>query len=105
MSGMSNLGLRLAASKSSHTTAAIYASTHIKRVLLGVRNLHERRALLYRIEDGLGDFLPPAALKVVAVDFQQGLLERLNDEVRGKFLFRSYFHPLVVCIITSLRTA
>jgi hypothetical protein len=82
---MSNLGLRLAASKSSRTTAALYASTCIKRVPLDVRRLHQRRALLYHIEDGLGDFLPPAALKVVAVDFQEGLLERLNEEVRGKF--------------------
>jgi hypothetical protein len=47
------------------------------------RGLHNRRALLYKLEDGLGDFLPPPALKSIAVDWQQGLLERLNDEVKG----------------------
>ena len=35
------------------------------------------------IEDGLGKFLPPDALKVVAEDYQQGLLDRLNDAVKG----------------------
>lgn len=47
------------------------------------RGLHQRRALLYNLEDGLGEFLPPPALKTIAVDWQQGLLERLNEEVRG----------------------
>jgi Fe-Mn family superoxide dismutase len=47
------------------------------------RGLHQRRALLYKLEDGLGEFLPPPALKSIAVDWQQGLLERLNEEVRG----------------------
>ncbi|KAK2466383.1 hypothetical protein APHAL10511_002025 [Amanita phalloides] len=46
------------------------------------RGLHQRRALLYELEDGLGEFLPPPALKTVAVDWQQGLLERLNEEVK-----------------------
>jgi len=31
----------------------------------------------------MGDFLPPAALKTIALEYQQGLLDRLNDEVRG----------------------
>src|ERR1700722_2391740 len=46
--------------------------------------IHHLRELKYSIEDGLGDFLPPAALKTVALDYQQGLLDRLNDEVRGE---------------------
>ncbi|KAF8631264.1 hypothetical protein AX15_002591 [Amanita polypyramis BW_CC] len=46
------------------------------------RGLHQRRALLYNPEDGLGEFLPPPALKTVAVDWQQGLLDRLNEEVK-----------------------
>lgn len=47
------------------------------------RGLHKRRALLYKLEDGLGEFLPPPALKTIAVDWHGGLLERLNDEIKG----------------------
>ncbi|KAG8719388.1 hypothetical protein FRC08_002931 [Ceratobasidium sp. 394] len=46
------------------------------------RQLHERRALEYPIEDGLGDFLTPEGLKLIAVEWQEGLLERLNEEVK-----------------------
>lgn len=31
----------------------------------------------------MGDFLPPHALKMIAEEYQQGLLDRLNDEVKG----------------------
>jgi Fe-Mn family superoxide dismutase len=31
----------------------------------------------------MGDFLPPAALKVIAEDYQQGLLDRLNEQIKG----------------------
>lgn len=50
------------------------------------RSLHERSALNYRLEKGLGDFMSPAALRTVAVDYQQGLLGRLNEEVKGGLL-------------------
>ncbi|KAI0069168.1 hypothetical protein BV25DRAFT_1874747 [Artomyces pyxidatus] len=46
------------------------------------RAIHVRRKLPYNVEDGMGDFLPPAALKMIAEDYQQGLLDRLNDETR-----------------------
>ncbi|KAG2013454.1 hypothetical protein CC2G_010367 [Coprinopsis cinerea AmutBmut pab1-1] len=46
------------------------------------RKLHERRPLQYPIEGGLGNFLPPPALKT-AVEWQTGLLDRLNEEVKG----------------------
>jgi Fe-Mn family superoxide dismutase len=45
--------------------------------------IHVRVPLPYKIEDGLGDFLSPAALRVVAVDYQQGLLDRLNEQIKG----------------------
>lgn len=48
------------------------------------RSIHARRELPYPVEGGLGDFLPPAALKTVAVDWQEGLLQRLNEEVKGE---------------------
>ncbi|KAL0580894.1 hypothetical protein V5O48_001087 [Marasmius crinis-equi] len=48
-----------------------------------LRRLHTPKQLKYRIEEGLGEFLPPPALQVVGVEYQQGLLDRLNEEVRG----------------------
>jgi Fe-Mn family superoxide dismutase len=48
------------------------------------RNAHTPKPLKYPIENGLGDFLPPAALKMIAVDYQHGLLERLNEQVKGQ---------------------
>ncbi|KAI8984987.1 Manganese/iron superoxide dismutase [Trametes punicea] len=50
------------------------------------RALHRRRELSYPIEEGLGTFLPPHTLKMIAEDYQQGLLDRLNDQVRGTAL-------------------
>lgn len=35
---------------------------------------------------GLGHFLPPDALKAVAIDYQQSLLQKLNEEVKGQSL-------------------
>jgi hypothetical protein len=34
----------------------------------------------------MGSFLSPAALKVIAEDYQQGLLDRLNEQIKGKCL-------------------
>lgn len=31
----------------------------------------------------MGDFLSPEALKVIAEDYQQGLLDRLNEQIKG----------------------
>lgn len=31
----------------------------------------------------MGDFLSPAALKIIAEDYQQGLLDRLNEQIKG----------------------
>lgn len=47
--------------------------------------LHQRRELEYPIENGLGDFLTPEGLKAIAVDWQEGLLKRLNEEVKGMY--------------------
>lgn len=56
------------------------------------RHVHTRLELPYDIEKGLGEFLPPAALKTVAVEYQQGLLDRLNEQVAGE---------LFACIIAQ----
>ncbi|KAF8609274.1 hypothetical protein BDV93DRAFT_484731 [Ceratobasidium sp. AG-I] len=45
-------------------------------------SLHQRRALEYPLENGLGKFLTPEGLKTIAVEWQEGLLDRLNEEVR-----------------------
>ncbi|KAH9967728.1 hypothetical protein BGW80DRAFT_1339737 [Lactifluus volemus] len=42
-----------------------------------------RVPLPYEVEHGMGDFLPPAALKLIAEDYQQGLLDRLNEQIKG----------------------
>ncbi|KAG9317150.1 hypothetical protein JVU11DRAFT_1342 [Chiua virens] len=46
------------------------------------RHLHMRKALPYNIEGGLGDFMSTQTLQMVAVEYQQGLLDRLNQECR-----------------------
>jgi len=54
----------------------------VPRSRLGTRNIHKRIPLPYSIKDGLGNFLPPAALQTL-VEYQDGLLSRLNEEVRA----------------------
>ena len=47
------------------------------------RCIHRLRELPYNIDEGVGDFLSPAALRMIAIDYQQGLLTRLNEQVKG----------------------
>ncbi|KAI5480572.1 superoxide dismutase, Fe-Mn family [Pseudohyphozyma bogoriensis] len=47
------------------------------------RSIHSRVPLAYPLEHGVNDFLSPAALKTVAVDWQEGVLDRLNELVKG----------------------
>ncbi|KAH7344877.1 Manganese/iron superoxide dismutase [Rhizoctonia solani] len=44
--------------------------------------LHARRDLEYPIEGGLGEFLTPEGLRTIAIDWQEGLLDRLNEEIK-----------------------
>ncbi|KAK7061398.1 manganese superoxide dismutase [Favolaschia claudopus] len=67
-----------------------HALTRFRRPLIprGTRGVagqfdHQPLPLPYKIEDGLGDFLPPPALEAVAMEYQLGLLARLTDEVRN----------------------
>ena len=60
------------------TAAARASSSRVRS-----RALHERRPLSYPVEQGLGSFLPAHTLKMLAEDYQQGLLDRLNDHIRG----------------------
>ncbi|TBU22046.1 hypothetical protein BD309DRAFT_907474 [Dichomitus squalens] len=74
---MSSFGLRVAAS----TSRAARAAPRSCRIQS--RALHQRKQLSYPVEEGLGSFLPPHSLKMIAEDYQQGLLDRLNDQIRG----------------------
>jgi hypothetical protein len=73
---MFSLGLRFAPSRS---TCVFSRLKH----RCSKRSYHQLEKLPYPIENGLGDFLPPEALKVVAIDYQAGLLQQLNEELRG----------------------
>jgi len=76
---MNRLRLRLASLQRSEWALSRLKSRSSKR------NYHQLERLPYPIENGLGDFLPPEALKVVAVDYQAGLLQQLNEELQGMF--------------------
>ncbi|KDR83513.1 hypothetical protein GALMADRAFT_235700 [Galerina marginata CBS 339.88] len=69
--------LRLASSNLSRTSSVLSTL----RSNLGRRSLHKRKELPYPVEGGLGNFLPPPALNTL-LEYQDGLLERLNQEVR-----------------------
>lgn len=66
------------------------------RLTRGVHGLKEYR---YPIEEGFGEFLPPAALKTVAIEYQQGILQRLNDEVRGKQTVASHWNLCINLVV------
>ena len=78
------------------------------------RGAYRRAPLSYDIDSGLGQFLSPAALRLVAVDYQDGLLSRLNGLVRGAYskacqciMVGSSYNQLFNCKSagTSLETA
>ena len=70
--------LRLVSTNSRPSSVLFPPRSHFGR-----RNIHKPIPLPYSIEHGLGNFLPPAALQTL-VDYQDGLLSRLNEEVRGE---------------------
>lgn len=75
------LGLRLGASSSRGVARLVPACKHGRWIR--IRQFHQRKGLPYPIEHGLGEFLTADSLKIIAEDYQGGLLERLNDQVRG----------------------
>ncbi|KAH9165423.1 hypothetical protein EDB89DRAFT_1892130 [Lactarius sanguifluus] len=79
----STRAVRLAASSWRSTAAPAISPRPLLATASRRRNIHVRVPLPYKIEDGMGDFLPPAALKVIAEDYQQGLLDRLNEQIKG----------------------
>jgi superoxide dismutase, Fe-Mn family len=67
------------------------------------RHAHNLRTLEYPVEGGLGDFLPPNVLKTVAVDWQQGLLQRLSEEIKGVSLLVCRRVLYLICVKTRSR--
>lgn len=84
---MAALAIRLSSGSSSHASR-LAALTHSSRIRS--RYVHSRKEVPYPIEGGLGTFLPPPALKMLAVDYQQGLLDRLNQETKGEHHFKAW---------------
>ncbi|KAH7888073.1 hypothetical protein F5I97DRAFT_945578 [Phlebopus sp. FC_14] len=77
---MGPAGIRLTSSRS--TVLAAPKSIKCARHQWVRRHYHTRKQLPYATEDGLGDFMSPRTLKMVAEEYQQGLLHRLNDYCR-----------------------
>ncbi|KAI9575014.1 Manganese/iron superoxide dismutase [Boletus coccyginus] len=74
---MNTAGLRLASSSALTASKRLCPAPWAPR-----RHVHTRKALPYKIENGLGNFMSPKTLQMVAVEYQQGLLDRLNEECR-----------------------
>ncbi|VDC06233.1 unnamed protein product [Peniophora sp. CBMAI 1063] len=68
---------RATSSTATATAPALRAQWTVRRCL------HVRRPLPYAVEDGLAPLFTPEALQTIGVDYQQGLLDRLNEETRG----------------------
>ncbi|KAI0313448.1 Manganese/iron superoxide dismutase [Amylostereum chailletii] len=60
------------------------------------RQIHTRRPLPYDVEDGMGKFLTPEGLKMIAVEYQQGLLDRLNEQTKGTELKNVRISQIVI---------
>lgn len=72
--------LRLASLNAPRSSASIRASLQKANWL--TRSVHRARGLPYDPKQGLGKFLSPPALETL-VEYQEGLLERLNGELRS----------------------
>lgn len=63
------------------------------RIVAAQRSLlHSRVPLDYPLENGVGSFLSKDALKTIAVDWQEGVLDRLNQLARGQSPFLGAWH-------------
>ncbi|KAI0052572.1 hypothetical protein FA95DRAFT_1553238 [Auriscalpium vulgare] len=99
---MHSLAARLSSASSSRLARlALGAGQTNARSMLS-RRIHVRTKLPYNVEDGMGDFLPPVALKMIAEDYQQGLLDRLNDEIRGSTVENQTVAQIVISTATDM---
>ncbi len=49
------------------------------------RYLHQLPEYRFDVDAGMGDFLTPDGLKTIAVEYQSGLLDRINEIVQGLY--------------------
>lgn len=56
-----------------------------------LRRIHTLPRLPYSVENGLGNFLSPKALRTIAIEYQGGLLTRLNELVQGGLKYHVTF--------------
>ncbi|KAG1857285.1 hypothetical protein C8R48DRAFT_607599 [Suillus tomentosus] len=76
---MSSAGLCRASSSLTGALSA-WKSTKCPRQFWGARrHLHSRIELDYKVDEGLANFMSPRTLKMVSEEYQQGLLDRLNE--------------------------
>ena len=71
---------------------------------LGSRTYHSVPPSKFKVENGLGSFMSSKTLQSVSQDWQQGLLDRLNDVVRGSYLFIDRGGALLTLYICRHRT-
>ncbi|KAF9535060.1 Manganese/iron superoxide dismutase [Crepidotus variabilis] len=90
--------LRRTCSKAPRATSLLYRSRN-----LGVRHAHTPRPLPYPVEGGLGKFLPPDALRTME-EYQDGLLQRLNEELRTDMKAEAHSSVAQIALNYSART-
>ena len=65
------------------------------------RNVHTVPNLRHDIEEGIGGFLSPKAFRLLAVEYQGGLLSRLNDLVKGNVMSRFYDTQILISFLDT----
>ncbi|KAM0791496.1 hypothetical protein ACM66B_005949 [Microbotryomycetes sp. NB124-2] len=83
MPSMRQVGLRQLAPRPSTSTSLPSSARRPARASLQRRSVHQRVPLPYEIDNGLQPFMSAQALRTTAVDWQQGVLSRLNELVQG----------------------
>ncbi|KAK4046528.1 hypothetical protein OIV83_005980 [Microbotryomycetes sp. JL201] len=86
MPSMPQLGLRQLTPRASTSASVAKNVARPARVTVQQqqrRSVHQRVPLPYEIDNGLQPFMSAQALRTTAVDWQQGVLSRLNELVQG----------------------
>ena len=76
--------MRVFASTSATAVVPLRVASRRQACISRLRRVHTLPRLHYSVENGLGNFMSPKALRTIAVDYQGGLLTRLNELVQGE---------------------
>ncbi|KAG1756099.1 Manganese/iron superoxide dismutase [Suillus lakei] len=76
---MSGAGLHRASSSLTGALSAWKSTKCPRQFWSARRHLHSRIELDYKVDEGLASFMSPRTLKMVSEEYQQGLLDRLNE--------------------------